>query len=113
MNATYNGKELAKSKVISKNLSPHWNEKFEVQAETKHYDEEVPLLIELFDSDKGNKSDNMGEVLLPMPKLLEINGKAHWHAVMPSPDCRDGTGALRLNVGVTMPSHTDTEETSV
>lgn len=91
---SYDGKEVARSKVIKKSLEPKWNENFSVRVVPQQFDTAVPLVIELFSGKTA-----MGEVRLEMSELLDnLNGKEAWHAVQPTPACTNAAGVVMLKI---------------
>ncbi|KAK2564508.1 Multiple C2 and transmembrane domain-containing protein 1 [Acropora cervicornis] len=59
------GKQIYKSKTVSKNLNPQWNEKFCVPIE----DITVPLILKVLDFDHIGNDDPMGRAVVDLSQL--------------------------------------------
>ena len=69
----WGGEKCGRTKTISKNLSPVWNETFKIKASSDHMqqllhgDPKYSVIdIVIFDDDKLNKDDALGTVSLPL-----------------------------------------------
>ncbi|XP_032218132.1 multiple C2 and transmembrane domain-containing protein 1 isoform X2 [Nematostella vectensis] len=59
------GRQIYKSRTISKNLNPQWNEKFCVPIE----DITVPMVLKVFDFDRVGNDDPMGRATVELSEL--------------------------------------------
>ena len=59
------GRQIYKSRTISKNLNPQWNEKFCVPIE----DITTPLVLKVFDFDRVGNDDPMGKAIVDLSNL--------------------------------------------
>ena len=88
------GKELGKTLVVDKSLSPVWNFSLETEVLEEHLASSI-LEFEIRDKDLVG-SDAMGSVQLSSSDF----GEARWIDVAATKDCRDATGRLFVGCSV-------------
>jgi tellurium resistance protein TerZ len=84
-------KELYKTKVIEKNLSPAWNESFKVFVPEKKRVEN--LVFKIFDWDRMSDHDPMGEVTVSLQDMKDID---NWYPVQACKGTTNVSGKLHL-----------------
>eukprot|EP00058_Branchiostoma_floridae_P016503 XP_002601991.1 hypothetical protein BRAFLDRAFT_82577 [Branchiostoma floridae] len=62
----YDGKQVYKSRIVYKNLNPRWDETFSLPVD----DVTKPLVVKVFDYDRGLQDDPMGHAYIDLASLL-------------------------------------------
>ena len=82
------GEEIAKTEHVSKNLSPKWNAKVLTGYKIgPTFGENPEIRLCIFDYDLVSAGDPMGDVVLPLEKLLDGKELDDWLPVRPCKDC--------------------------
>ena len=93
------GAEVAKTAHVSKNLNPEWNATvltdFIVGPKARK-DPTVRLCV--FDYDAMSASDPMGEVVIPLERLLDGRPLDQWFPIQPCEGCKKAKGELHAVV---------------
>ena len=78
------GSQSFKTRTISNNLNPVWNECFEAVVDVA---EVQRLRFELFDEDIGSKDDELGRLSLPLERIKKEGVLNEW---FPLEACKHG-----------------------
>ena len=109
----WGGEQCGRTKTISKNLSPVWNETFKITASSKQIqhvlngDPKYSLIdIVIFDDDKLNKDDPLGAVSLPLNIMDDpANLPISWYTLSKGKDpyvAKDVSGELEMQLSVSV-----------
>lgn len=106
----YYGQELiGKTRTIKKNVSPVWNEKFQLSVGADaallmiHPGSKAHLELRIFDEDKGSNDDPMGTVLVPL-KPQDTATLQTWYPVGKGTGkffCHNAQGEVEVKVTMT------------
>lgn len=113
----WEGEVKGRTKTISKNLSPRWNETLHIEVKKgrfkSKYSKFPPLELRLFDEDQGQSDDGMGIVEIDLTAKQDPETKNQWLEVQtgnPGTDwyCKKASG--QIQVKVTTPANKATAE---
>ena len=92
---------LGKTEVISKTVNPEWPDAtFKIHLEGRSWHPTEPIVLAIYDRDRGSNDDPMGEVLLPMEALADGQVQEKWWPVQNCKGCKDAKGDLLVKVSV-------------
>lgn len=91
------GQEMGKTKVITKNVSPVWNEQFKIHLPWNAKNSDV-LKFAVFDYDQMSASDPMGEVELHLTQFMDGKVSDQWYNVKNCHGCTDASGDLNIKI---------------
>ena len=109
----WGGEQCGRTKTISKNLSPVWNETFKIAASSKQIqqvlngDPKYCLIdIVIFDDDKLNKDDPLGAVSLSLNFMDDpTNLPISWYTLSKGKDpyvAKDVSGEMEIQLSVSV-----------
>jgi len=103
------GKELGRTRIMMKDLDPHWDEEFRLSIGAEEGNEVVlgnidigPLELQIFDNDALTEDDCMGVVTVPLSLSSNEIG-FQWYFVSPGEGklyCKSASGRIRCSVAI-------------
>ncbi|XP_078572963.1 multiple C2 and transmembrane domain-containing protein 1-like isoform X10 [Branchiostoma floridae x Branchiostoma japonicum] len=100
----YDGKQVHKSRIVYKNLNPRWDETFSLPVD----DVTKPLVVKVFDYDRGLQDDPMGHAYIDLASLL-IDRKEEFKVDLEDPHVAEDLGYLLLDLTL-VPKTSDEKE---
>ena len=96
------GQKVGKTAVKKKNLNPVWNASFEYTARDKGTKdvESGEIVCAVWDRDPLSTNDAMGEVRIPVAKLMGGQGLDEWLPVQPCKGCKKTQGDIHLKASI-------------
>ncbi|XP_078572921.1 multiple C2 and transmembrane domain-containing protein 1-like isoform X5 [Branchiostoma floridae x Branchiostoma japonicum] len=103
----YDGKQVHKSRIVYKNLNPRWDETFSLPVD----DVTKPLVVKVFDYDRGLQDDPMGHAYIDLASLL-IDRKEEFKVDLEDPHVAEDLGYLLLDLTLVPKTSDEKEEFS-
>ncbi|XP_078668257.1 multiple C2 and transmembrane domain-containing protein 1-like isoform X3 [Branchiostoma floridae x Branchiostoma belcheri] len=100
----YDGKQVYKSRIVYKNLNPRWDESFSLPVD----DVTRPLVVKVFDYDRGLQDDPMGHAYIDLAALI-IHRKEEFKVELEDPHVAEDLGYLLLDLTL-VPKTSDEKE---
>lgn len=94
--------KLGKTKTIKKNLNPEWNESFKLNVNARDADRlsGQALTLKVFDYNLLSSPDSMGEVAVPLARLMDGLVLDEHLPVQNCAGCSDAAGTLHVKISM-------------